>query len=68
MTTAAAGAPAFVAPFDLARNGPDGWWILDSTDTGAVRFVVVGVAIVLLLVFRPQGLLGNKEEALIGDH
>ena len=48
--------------------GTDGWWIIDSTDTGAVRFVVVGVAIVLLLVFRPQGLLGNKEEALIGDH
>ncbi len=48
--------------------GPDGWWILDSTDTGAVRFVVVGVAIVLLLVFRPQGILGNKEEAMIGDH
>jgi branched-chain amino acid transport system permease protein len=47
--------------------GPDGWWILDSTDTGAVRFVVVGVAIVLLLVFRPQGILGNKEEAMIGD-
>lgn len=48
--------------------GPDGWWFLDSTDTGAVRFVVVGVAIVLLLVFRPQGILGNKEEAMIGDH
>jgi hypothetical protein len=30
--------------------------------------VVVGIAIVLLLVFRPQGLLGNKEEAQIGDH
>lgn len=48
--------------------GADGWWFIDSTDTGAVRFVVVGIAIVLLLVFRPQGLLGNKEEALIGDH
>lgn len=47
--------------------GPDGWWIIDSTDTGAVRYVIVGIAIVLLLVFRPQGLLGNKEEAMIGD-
>ncbi len=47
--------------------GPDGWWIVDSTDTGAVRFVVVGIAIVLLLVFRPQGLLGNREEAMIGE-
>ncbi len=48
--------------------GRDGWWIIESTDTGAVRYVVVGIAIVLLLVFRPQGLLGNKEEAQIGDH
>lgn len=47
--------------------GSDGWWVIDSTDAGAVRFVVVGVAIVLLLVFRPQGLLGDKGEAMIGD-
>lgn len=46
--------------------GSDGWWIIDSTDTGAVRFVFVGVSIVLLLVFRPQGLLGDKGEAMIG--
>ena len=48
--------------------GRDGWWFLESTDTGAIRYVAVGVAVVLLLVFRPQGLLGNKEEAQIGDH
>ena len=47
--------------------GSDGWWIIDSTDTGAVRYVILGVAIVLLLVFRPQGLLGSREEAMIGD-
>lgn len=47
--------------------GADGWWIISSTDTGAVRYVLVGLAIVLLLVFRPQGILGNKEEALIGE-
>lgn len=48
--------------------GTEGWWFLESTDTGAIRYVAVGVAVVLLLVFRPQGLLGNKEEAQIGDH
>lgn len=47
--------------------GSDGWWIIDSTDTGAVRFVVVGITVVLLLVFRPQGILGDKEEAMIGE-
>ncbi len=45
----------------------DGWWVISSTDAGAVRYVLVGLATVLLLVFRPQGLLGNKDEALIGD-
>ena len=45
----------------------DGWWFIDGTDTGAVRYVLVGLAIVLLLVFRPQGLLGDKSEAVIGE-
>ena len=45
----------------------DGWWIFDTTDTGAIRYVLVGLTIVLLLVFRPQGLLGDKDEAVIGE-
>jgi neutral amino acid transport system permease protein len=47
--------------------GNDGWWIISPTDTGAVRYVLVGVAIVLLLVFRPQGIFGDKAEAMIGE-
>ena len=47
--------------------GQNGWWFIDSTDVGAVRYVLVGVAIALLLVYRPQGLFGNKEEAVIGE-
>lgn len=47
--------------------GNDGWWVISSTDTGAVRFVLVGVAIVLLLVFRPQGIFGDRKEAMIGE-
>lgn len=48
--------------------GQNGWWFIESTDVGAVRYVLVGVSIALLLVFRPQGLLGNKDEAVIGEH
>ncbi len=44
----------------------NGWWFIDGTDVGSVRYVLVGTAIVLLLVFRPQGLLGDPQEALIG--
>ena len=47
--------------------GNDGWWVIASTDTGAARFVVVGFSVVLLLVFRPQGLLGDRSEAMIGE-
>lgn len=48
--------------------GKNGWWILDSTDAGAIRYVLVGIATILLLVYRPQGLLGDRREALIDDH
>lgn len=47
--------------------GEDGWWIINTNDAGAVRYVIVGASLVLLLVYRPQGIFGNKEEAMIGD-
>ncbi len=36
--------------------------ILSSTDIGAVRFVIVGLALMALMIFRPQGLFGDKKE------
>ena len=48
--------------------GNDGWWFISSTETGAVRYVLVGLTIVLLLVFRPQGIFGEREEARLGGH
>jgi branched-chain amino acid transport system permease protein len=38
--------------------------ILSSQDLAALRFVLVGVLLMALMVFRPQGLLGKKEELL----
>jgi branched-chain amino acid transport system permease protein len=35
---------------------------MDSNDVGAVRFMLVGVALLLLLVYRPQGILGDRKE------
>ena len=32
---------------------------LDSADRAYVRLMVIGLAIILLVVFRPQGLLGQ---------
>lgn len=39
---------------------PDG--IMSSNQTEAFSFVVVGVALMLLVIFRPQGILGDKRE------
>lgn len=42
-----------------------GWLGLASDQISGVRFALVGLALVLLVVFRPQGIVGKKEEALL---
>lgn len=37
-------------------------WLMDGNDVGAVRFMLVGLALLLLLVFRPQGIFGDRKE------
>ena len=39
--------------------------IMNSTQVGQVRFMLVGVGLILLLVFRPQGIVGDKREIAI---
>ena len=36
--------------------------IMDGVQVGQVRFMLVGLGLALLMVFRPQGLFGNKQE------
>ena len=36
--------------------------LLSPSDAGQIKFVFVGVGLMLLMVFRPQGILGNKKE------
>lgn len=61
----------FVIEFtdSVLRQGQTNGWIptsvIDTTDLGAVRFMLVGLALMLLAAFRPQGLLGNREEVLL---
>ena len=40
---------------------------LDATQTAALREVLVGVVIIMLMAFRPQGMLGNRQEMVMGD-
>ena len=35
---------------------------ISSTQQGPIRFIIVGVALMLLVIFRPQGILGKKKE------
>jgi neutral amino acid transport system permease protein len=35
---------------------------MTGTQAGQLRFVIVGLALMALVVFRPQGILGNKKE------
>jgi len=41
--------------------------ILTTTQVGQVRFILVGLLLALLAAFRPQGILGNKEEMALDD-
>lgn len=35
---------------------------LSAEQVGMMRFVLVGIALMLIVIFRPQGILGNKKE------
>ncbi|GAA1462467.1 MULTISPECIES: branched-chain amino acid ABC transporter permease [Williamsia] len=50
-------------PDVLLRQATDAGYIdLTQQQVGAVRYVLLGLAIALMMVFRPQGILGNKRE------
>ncbi|QTV79297.1 branched-chain amino acid ABC transporter permease [Microbacterium sp. NIBRBAC000506063] len=39
-----------------------GWLPITGIQAGTIRFILVGVALMLLVIFRPQGIFGNKKE------
>jgi branched-chain amino acid transport system permease protein len=40
---------------------------ISSEREAAVRFMIVGLVLILLMAFRPQGMFGKKEEMVLGD-
>ena len=44
-----------------------GWTgdVFDSIDVGPIKFVLFGIGLMLLMIFRPQGIFGSREEMLI---
>jgi neutral amino acid transport system permease protein len=45
-----------------AISGPDPLLPLTDAQVGATRYVLLGILIMVLMIFRPQGILGNKRE------
>jgi neutral amino acid transport system permease protein len=47
----------------VARAVEAGWLpFMSQVQAGQLRFILVGVAIMLIVIFRPQGIFGNKKE------
>jgi branched-chain amino acid transport system permease protein len=46
----------------LTSNGLMPEWLMTSTQVGSVRFILVGVALMLLMIYRPQGIFGDRRE------
>jgi branched-chain amino acid transport system permease protein len=42
--------------------------VISGPEAGLIKYVLVGIAMILLMVFRPQGLLGSREEGRADAH
>jgi branched-chain amino acid transport system permease protein len=40
---------------------------MSGGDVGAIRFAMVGLGLMLLMIFRPQGIVGTREGAVLDD-
>ena len=40
---------------------------IDEVQVASIRFVLVGLVLILLMAFRPQGAFGKREEMVLGD-
>jgi neutral amino acid transport system permease protein len=49
----------------LISNGVIPAELLSSTDVAQLRYVLVGIGLMLLLVFRPQGIFGDRREVML---
>lgn len=53
----------------VLRQGISAGYInfLEGPQVGQVRFILIGISLILLAAFRPQGIFGNKEEMALDD-
>jgi ABC-type branched-subunit amino acid transport system permease subunit len=48
-----------------ARNNVLPEWLMSSEQASLVRFIILGLALMLLMIFRPQGIFGDRKELAI---
>ena len=41
--------------------------LIDITRIAALRFIVLGLFLIALMAWRPQGLFGKREEMVLGE-
>ena len=54
--------------FGQATSGADPLmptWLMDNTQASLVRFIITGLGLMLLMIFRPQGIFGDRREIAI---
>ncbi|MGA8257490.1 MAG: branched-chain amino acid ABC transporter permease [Nocardioides sp.] len=54
--------------FGEATSGSDPLmptWLMDATQSSLVRFIALGLGLMLLMIFRPQGIFGDRREIAI---
>ena len=39
----------------------------DASDEVALRYAVIGLVLILIMAFRPQGMFGKREEMVLGE-
>ncbi len=52
----------------LVDNGYVPTSIMDTSQVDQIRFWIVGIALALLMVYRPQGIFGSREEMALDAH
>ena len=40
---------------------------ISETQVAALRFILLGLLLILLMAFRPQGFFGKREEMVLGE-
>lgn len=56
------------ALFGQLTEGPDPilpTWLMDTSQASLTRFIVTGLALMLLMIYRPQGIFGDRREIAI---